>query len=621
MAPVVVVGTINCVRIVGAQTQRRTERITPRPRVSGIVVTHGLFRVAVAHIVVHIGFVADDAAAVLAGAVFVRGLFEKRIVGVVVADVFDPVARNTAHGILPVAEAVVVAHELRTAARGIGDAQQPLLLVGRAVDLVGKTVRRHGELPLEIVAGIGQLIAVHVDGIRSQIEQYLMTGNVGRPSRIVSTVAIAPEVGDRIADMLHAVGEGIGVVADLHRLQVTLVTLVDVRLREDDGLTCDTLRVADHDTLQHGIQYPRARVVVRLVLELRIAATESDPVDVVAFDPFADRRRILRLIGQLLPEEIRRAVALVVPAEEQRTRIDDRAIALLTRVAGGIADLIIGSVKLSAIVQRYGSGCLQHTTTVRKIRERYAAASVGALDLRTFPCRFRFYIRRDFRCCIRNGRAEVVDRAVRTRDDESLRTQLVEYDSVARHGNGLGAEFPLDIERTAAIEQFVIESVRIFIGTFSPEQPHPIRRGTHKCRTRNVGLRNTRMEVARRFQVVHAVDDARDLHIAAQRPSCAGRAGELVHSREVVEVETQVHGQLQRSRSDGVERDRDFGNSRAVRNGIVDVLHHRHRRRRIEMDVRQIGRLLRLYGRRSEKQERHGATYKGRMLHSRKNLG
>ena len=448
-----------------------------------------------------------------------------------------------------------------------------------------------------------------------------MTGNVGRPSRIVSTVAIAPEVGDRIADMLHAVGEGIGVVADLHRLQITLVTLVDVRLCEDDGLTRDTLRVADHDTLQHGIQYPRARVVVRLVLELRIAATESDPVDVVAFDPFADRRRILRLIGQLLPEEIRRAVALVVPTEEQRTRIDDRAIALLTRVAGGIADLIIGSVKLSAIVQRYGPGCLQHTTTVRKIRERYAAASVGALDLRTFPCRFRSRLNLRVCRCIRNSRAEAVDRAVRTRDDESLRTQLVEYDSVARHGNGLGAEFPLDIERTAAIEQFVIESVRIFIGTFSPEQPHPIRRGTHKCRTRNVGLRNTRMEVARRFQIVHAVDDARDLQVAAQRPACAGRAGELVHAREVVEVETQVHGQLQRSRSDGVERDRDFGNSRAVRNGIVDVLHHRHRRRRIEMDVRQIGRLLRLYGRRSEKQERHGATYKGRMLHSRKNLG
>ena len=137
----------------------------------------------------------------------------------------------------------------------------------------------------------------------------------------------------------------------------------------------------------------------------------------------------------------------------------------------------------------------------------------------------------------------------------------------------------------------------------------------------DIGVGCARRQITRGVKIITAVDDARDLQVAAQRPSCAGRAGELVHSREVVEVETQVHGQLQRSRSDGVERDRDFGNSRAVRNGIVDVLHHRHRRRRIEMDVRQIGRLLRLYGRRSEKQERHGATYKGRMLHSRKNLG
>ena len=72
----------------------------------------------------------------------------------------------------------------------------------------------------------------------------------------------------------------------------------------------------------------------------------------------------------------------------------------------------------------------------------------------------------------------------------------------------------------------------------------------------------------------------RRLHVAAQRPARTGRAGELVQACEVIEVETQVHGQLQRSRSDGVERDRDLGNARAVRNGIVDVLHHRHRRRR-----------------------------------------
>ena len=117
---------------------------------------------AVAHIVVHIGFVADDAAAVLVGAVFVRGLFEQRIVGVVVADVFDPVARNTAHGILPVAEAVVVAHELRTTARGIGDAQQPLLLVGRAVNLVGNTVYRHIERLIEKALGIIQSISLYV---------------------------------------------------------------------------------------------------------------------------------------------------------------------------------------------------------------------------------------------------------------------------------------------------------------------------------------------------------------------------------------------------------------------------------------------------------------------------
>ena len=159
MTPVVVVGTVNCVRIVGAQTQRCAERITPRPRVSGIVV---MFRMAVAHIVVHIGFVADDAAAVLAGAVFVRGLFEQRIVGVVVADVFDPVARNTAHGIVPVAEAVVVAHELRTAARGISDAQQPLLLVGRAVNLVGNTVCWHIESLIEKALGIIQSISRYI---------------------------------------------------------------------------------------------------------------------------------------------------------------------------------------------------------------------------------------------------------------------------------------------------------------------------------------------------------------------------------------------------------------------------------------------------------------------------
>lgn len=106
------------------------------------------------------------------------------------------------------------------------------------------------------------------------------------------------------------------------------------------------------------------------------AAAKSDPVDVVAFDPFADRRRILRLIGQLLPEEIRRAVALVVPTEEQRTRIDDRAIALLTRVAGGIADLIIGSVKLSG-----------DRTTIRT--RVFAAHDYGTEDTRTLCCCLR----------------------------------------------------------------------------------------------------------------------------------------------------------------------------------------------------------------------------------------